>query len=68
MEQEGPSNNDKESNKKEEKVIIEADDAAIDAALKKHWEHEKSFVEADEQTIIDKVLNQKKKGKWDKKY
>ena len=53
---------------KEEKVIIEADDAAIDAALKKHWEREKSFVEADEKTIIDKVLNQKKKGKWDKKY
>jgi hypothetical protein len=68
LEQEEPSYNEKDARKKEERVIIEADDAAIDAALKKHWEDEKSFVEVDEQTIIDKVLSQKKKGKWTKKY
>ncbi len=50
----------------EEKIIVEADSEAIEAALKKHIEKDKddSFVEVDEQTIIDKVLNQKKKGKW----
>jgi hypothetical protein len=29
--------------------------------------NDKSFVEADEQTIIEKVLSQKKKGKWSRK-
>jgi hypothetical protein len=52
--------------KKEERVIVEADDAAIDAALKRHIDDDKSFVEVDEQTILDRVLSQKKKGKWTK--
>ena len=48
-------------------IIVEADSEAIDAALKKYTSKDKSFVEADEQTIIDKVLSQKKKGKWSKR-
>jgi hypothetical protein len=48
-------------------LIVEADAEAIDQALKKHGKKGESIVEADEQTIIDKVLSQKKKGKWDKK-
>lgn len=47
-------------------MMVEADSEAIDAALKKHTEKDKSIVEVDEQTIIDKVLSQKKKGKWSK--
>jgi len=66
-EREEPIQYDKAPRKKEDRVIVEADDAAIDAALKRHWEDDKSFVEVDEQTIIDRVLNQKKKGKWSKK-
>jgi len=54
--------------KEEEKgFIVEADDEAIEAAIKKHGpvaKDDKSIVEADEQTIIEKVLSQKKKGKW----
>ena len=46
--------------------IVEADAEAINAALKKHTEDEK-LVQADEQTIVDRVLSQKKKGKWNKK-
>lgn len=68
--------NEKEPNELEEKesvrdedegFIVEADESAINAALKKHVEKDKAFVEADEQTIIEKVLNQKKKGKWTRK-
>ena len=48
----------------EEGVMIEADDQAIENALKKHTqEKDNGMVEADEQTIIDKVLKQKKKWK-----
>ncbi len=38
----------------------------IENALKKHQasDEDKTIVEADEQTIIEKVLSQKKKGKW----
>jgi hypothetical protein len=53
--------------KKEEKdIIISADEEAIEAALKKHSDKDKdeSIKEADEKTIVDKVLSQKKKGKW----
>jgi len=56
--------------KEEEKgFLVEADDEAIQAAIKKHGpaEDDKSIVEADEQTIIEKVLSQKKKGKWSSK-
>ncbi len=66
------SGNEKESKSEEEileedkGVIVEADDSAIANALKKHQDsvEDKSIVEADEQTIIEKVLSQKKKGKW----
>ena len=48
----------------EEGVMIEANNDAIENALKKHTEEkDNSMVEADEQTIIDKVLKQKKKWK-----
>jgi hypothetical protein len=50
--------------KVEEGTIVKADDSAMENAIKKHTENDKSIVEADEQTIIDKVLSQKKKGKW----
>jgi len=49
---------------KDKAIIVEADADAIDAALKKRTNKDESIVEADEQTIIDKVLSQKKKGKW----
>ena len=44
----------------------EADEEAIDAALKKKQQGDKTIVEADEDTIVEKVLSQKKKGKWSK--
>jgi len=56
--------------KEEEKgFLVKADDEAIEAAIKKHVpaEDDKSIVEADEQTIIEKVLSQKKKGRWSSK-
>lgn len=52
----------------DESILVSADADAIDAALKKRREEkDKTIVEADEQTIIDKVLSQKKKGKWGRK-
>lgn len=48
-------------------LIVEADADAIDEAIKKHSKNDDSIVEADEQTIIDKVLSQKKKGRWSRK-
>ncbi len=47
-------------------IIVEADSDAIEKALEKHMgrNDDKSIVEADEKTIIDRVLKQKKKGKW----
>ena len=42
-------------------VIAQADLDAIDAALKKHTDKEEHMVQADEKTIVDKVINQKKK-------
>ena len=64
--------NDTDSNEFEKKeddegIIVEADSEAIEAALKKHSENDKAIIEADEQTIVDKVLSQKKKGRWSKK-
>jgi hypothetical protein len=47
-------------------VISQVDIEAIDAALKKHNEKDEYIVQADEKTIVDKVLSQKKKGKWNK--
>jgi hypothetical protein len=43
-------------------LIVEADSDAIEAALKKY--NDKSIVSVDEHTIVDKVISQKKKGKW----
>jgi len=48
-------------------MVVEADQDAIEAALKKHTKEDETLVEADEQTIIDKVLSQKKKGRWSKR-
>ena len=46
-------------------IIVEADFDAIEAALEKHiGTKDNSIVEADEKTIIDRVLKQRKKGKW----
>ncbi|KYK30302.1 MAG: hypothetical protein AYK22_04150 [Thermoplasmatales archaeon SG8-52-3] len=52
---------------KDNGLIVEADGDAIDEAIKKHAKDDESIVEADEQTIIDKVLSQKKKGRWSRK-
>jgi len=62
-ETESPTTEEKEE---EKGFLVEADDEAIKAAIKKHGpaEDDKSIIEADEQTIIEKVLSQKKKGKW----
>jgi hypothetical protein len=63
---EKPESDEFEPNKsgKDRGLIVEADSEAIDAALNKYTEKDKSIVEADEQTIIDRVISQKKKGKW----
>ena len=53
-----------EKKKEDDGLIVEADSRSIEAALKRHTEKDETIVEADEQTIIDKVLSQKKKGKW----
>lgn len=65
---EEPASDNEEPDKKEEdeRIIVEADNEAIENALKKRTEKDKTIVEADEQTIIDKVLSQKKKGRWSK--
>lgn len=55
--------------KKEDKgVFVKADEHAIEEALKKHDDEDKTLVEADEKTIIEKVLSQKKKGRWSKEH
>ena len=60
---------DDDKKEKDEALLVEADGDAIERALKKHTDSDKddSMVEVDEQMIIDKVLSQKKKGKWSKK-
>lgn len=68
MTKEEPAIPDADNATKEEDkgIIVEADDHAIDKALKKRQAEgdDKSIVEADEKTIVEKVLSQKKKGKW----
>lgn len=66
--EEEPKSNDLDTGVKEEdkEILIKADDHAIEAVLGKNEEKDKSIIEADEQTIIEKVLSQKKKGKSDK--
>jgi len=58
-----------EKKDKDEALLVEADGDAIERAIKKHTDEDKddSMVEVDEQMIIEKVLSQKKKGKWAKK-
>lgn len=51
---------------KEEEVLVKADKDAIDSALEKNKQKRKEMREADEETIIKKVLDQKKKWKKDK--
>ena len=46
-------------------VVSEKDLEAIDAALKKQTEKD-DMDQADEKTIVDKVLNQKKKVRWNR--
>jgi len=64
---------DKDDNKidENEDLIVDADEEAIREALKKHEKDDdkldESMREVDEKTIIDRVLSQKKKGKWSKK-
>jgi hypothetical protein len=53
-----------DNNNVDNAIIAQADFDAIDAAVKKHTDKEDYLVQADEKTIVDKVLNQKKKGKW----
>jgi len=69
--EEEPKTESPTTEKKEEEkgILVEADDSTIEAAIKKHGltDDDKSIVEADEQTIIEKVLSQKKKGKWSNK-
>lgn len=71
--EEESKSDDLESETKEEEdvdkgLLVKADDQAIDAALEKSKEKDKAIVEADEQTIIEKVISQKKKGKWSKRH
>ena len=54
----------KEETKVDEKMIVKANPNAIEKALKKYTaEKDETMIEADEKTIIDKVLKQKKKWK-----
>ena len=54
----------KATNDADKSIIVKADEKAIEKALKKDEDENGTIKEADEQTIIDKVLSQKKKGKW----
>lgn len=67
-ETEEPDGVTKSKKEKDEKLLREADNDAIEKALKKHVDigSDDSMKEVDEQTIIDRVLSQKKKGKWRK--
>ena len=59
-----------EQKKYEEEIIVEAEGEAVEAALKKHTRNEyedSNLVQGDEQTIIDKILSQKKKTRWPRK-
>ena len=60
-------NTHKEKKELNEGVITEVETNAIDAALKKYTDKEEYMVQADEKTIVDKVLSQKKKGKWNRR-
>jgi len=65
-EEPAPPHTDNATKEEDKGVIVEADDHAIEKALKKRQakEDSSSIVAADEKTIVEKVLSQKKKGKW----
>jgi len=66
-EKESKSNDLEDKTKEEDKrILVKADELAINTVLKKSEEKDNSIVEVDEQTIIEKVISQKKKGKWSK--
>jgi len=50
----------------ENSKIIEVKDDSIEDTIEKHIKKEEPLKEADEHTIIDKVISQKKKGRWKK--
>lgn len=50
-----------------EKKIVDNDSYIIEKALQKNVIKDNSILEEDEQTIIDRILNQKKKEKWSKR-
>jgi len=57
----------KEEPKKDEDAEVGVGDETIENTIKKHIKEEDELLkEADEHTIIDKVLSQKKKGRWKK--
>jgi hypothetical protein len=59
-----------EQKKQEEKILVEADEKTIDDMVKRKTgeiDDDGLLVEVDKATIIDKVLKQKKKGKWQRK-
>lgn len=62
--------NDGTDNKEVEKgeKLVKVGDDLVEDTIKKHIgkEDDELIREADEHTIIDKVLNQKKKGRWKK--
>jgi hypothetical protein len=64
--EETPEFNESENINTEEKqkISIEADEAAIDAALKNKEDNDASMIQVDENTIVEKILSHKKKGRW----
>jgi len=62
-----PETPQQELSEEEKTKIKNADDQAIENALKRHMgEKDEDMVQADEQTIIDRVLKEKKKWKKNK--
>lgn len=55
-----------EDDENDEIGTIEETGEIIEETIEKHVRREEPLKEADEHTIIDKVLSQKKKGKWRK--
>ena len=50
----------------EKSTIVEVGDESLEDAIEKHIKKDEPLKEADEHTIIDRVLSQKKKGRWKK--
>ena len=60
-----------EEENEDKSVVVKASDETIEDTIQKHIkkdddEDHEALKEADEHTIIDKVLSQKKKGRWKK--